>query len=98
VHAVIDASGAVSVHEREATVATLSQTGVKIRNWRALGAELQADWRRDEARGWPYAMVYREHLPAWGRPLDTQMVYVTAQMEPPPEFAEPRPEVEVKAD
>ncbi len=64
IHAVIDASGAVSVHEREATIATLAQAGVKIRNWWSVGAELQADWRRDEAKGWPYAMVFRDHLPS----------------------------------
>jgi hypothetical protein len=51
VHAVIDASGAVSVLEREATIATLAQAGVKVRNWWSVGAELEADWRRDEAAG-----------------------------------------------
>lgn len=55
VHAVIDVSGAVSVFEREATIATLTHAGVKVRNWWSVGAELQSDWRRDEARGWPYA-------------------------------------------
>ena len=64
VHAIIDASGAVSVLEREATIATLAPAGVKVRNWWSIGAELQADWRIDEAKGWPYAMVFREHLPS----------------------------------
>lgn len=32
VHAVIDASGAVSILEREATIATLAQAGVRVRN------------------------------------------------------------------
>lgn len=85
VHAVIDASGAVSTIEREATVATLAQAGVKIRNWWSVGAELQADWRRDEAAGWPYAIVFREHLPSWGNLLDTAMAYASGDMEPPPE-------------
>jgi nicotinamidase-related amidase len=85
VHGVIDASGAVSTHEREATIATLSQAGVRIRNWWSVGAELQADWRRDEANGWPYAMVFREHLPSWGHLLDTSMAYATNQMTPPPD-------------
>lgn len=85
VHGVIDASGAVSTHEREATIATLSQAGIKIRNWWSVGAELQADWRRDEAKGWPYAMVFREHLPSWGHLLDTSMAYATNQMSPPAE-------------
>lgn len=42
-HAIIDASGVVSVLEREATIATLVQVGVKVRNWWSIGAELQAD-------------------------------------------------------
>ncbi len=83
VHAVIDASGAVSVLEREATVATLAQAGVKVRNWWSVGAELQADWRIDEAKGWPYAMVFREHMPSWGHLLDTATAYGTGQMTPP---------------
>lgn len=86
VHAVIDASGAVSALERQATVATLAQAGVKVRNWWSVGAELIADWRRDEAAGWPYAMVFREHLPAWGHLLDTDMAYGSGKMVPPPEF------------
>lgn len=85
VHGVIDAAGAVSVHEREATVATLAQAGVKIRNWWGVGAELQADWRRDEEKGWPYAVVFREHLPSWGHLLDTSMAYAKGEMVPPGE-------------
>lgn len=83
VHAVIDASGAVSALEREATIATLAQAGVKIRNWWSVGAELQADWRIDEAKGWPYAMVFRDHLPSWGYLLDTSTAYATGKMVPP---------------
>src|SRR5664280_3487007 len=75
VYAVIDASGAVSVLEHEATIATLAQAGVKVRNWWSVGAELQADWRIDEAKGWPYAMIFREHLPSWGHLLDTATAY-----------------------
>ena len=71
VHAVINASGAVSVLEREATTSALAQAGVKVRNWCSAGAELQADWGIDEAKGWPCAMVFREHLPSWGHLLDT---------------------------
>lgn len=80
VYGVIDASGAVSVLEREATIAALSQAGIKVRNWWSVGAELQADWRRDEAKGWPYAMVFREHLPSWGYLLDTSIAYDTGKM------------------
>ena len=65
VHGVIDASGAVSKEEREATVSVLSQAGVKVRNWWSVAAELQADWRSDEDKGWPMAMIFREHLPSW---------------------------------
>jgi nicotinamidase-related amidase len=85
VHAVIDASGAVSILEREATIATLAQAGVKVRNWWSIWAELQADWRIDEAKGWPYAMIFREHLPSWGHLLDTSTAYVTGKMVPPEE-------------
>lgn len=85
VHAVVDASGAVSAFERQATVARLTQAGVKVRNWWSVGAELIADWRRDEAAGWPYAMVFREHLPAWGHLLDTDMAYGSGKMVPPSE-------------
>jgi nicotinamidase-related amidase len=83
IHAVIDASGAVSILEREATIATLDQAGVKVRNWWSVGAELQADWLIDEAKGWPYAMVFREHLPNWGHLLDTSMAYAKGEMVPP---------------
>lgn len=58
VHAVIYASGPVSILEREATIATLAQAGVKVRNWWSVGAELQADWRIDEVKGWSYIKVF----------------------------------------
>lgn len=79
----MDASGAVSVLEREATIATLTHEGVKVLNWWSIGAELQADWRIDEAKGWPYAMVFREHLPGWGHLPDTATAYDTGKMVPP---------------
>ena len=43
---------AVSVLEREATITTLAQSGMKVRNWWSVRAELQADWRIDEAKHW----------------------------------------------
>lgn len=65
-------------------MATLAQAGVKVRTWFSVAAELIADWRRDEAEGWPLAAgAVREHLPAWGYLLDTNMAYVTGQMEAP---------------
>lgn len=85
VHGVIDASGAVSKIERESTISVLSQAGVKVRNWWSVAAELQADWRRDEAKGWPMAMIFREHLPSWGYLLDTSSAYDNGEMVPPPE-------------
>jgi hypothetical protein len=78
-------SGAVSKHEREATISVLSQAGVKVRNWWSVAAELQADWHRDEAKGWPMAMIFREHLSSWGYLLDTSSVYDSGEMVPPPE-------------
>jgi nicotinamidase-related amidase len=85
VHGVIDASGAVSEHERAATISILGQAGVKVRNWWSVAAELQADWRRDEDKGWPMAMIFREHLPSWGYLLDTSTAYSKNEMVPPPE-------------
>jgi nicotinamidase-related amidase len=89
VHAVIDASGAESPGQivRDATVATLAQAGVKVRTWFSVAAELIADWRRDEALGWPLAGgPVREHVPAWGYLLDTDMAHLTGQMNPPDWF------------
>lgn len=84
VHGVIDASGAVSKHEKDAAISVLTQAGVKVRNWWSVAAELQADWRRDEAKGWPMAMIFREHLPSWGYLLDTSSAYGSGEMVPPP--------------
>jgi hypothetical protein len=71
---VIDASGSESLIAREAAVATLSSRGVQIRTWFSVAAELVADWRRDEAAGWPLAAgPVREHEVAWVHLLDTSM-------------------------
>ncbi len=91
VHAVIDASGAEAPGQlvREATVATLAQAGVRVRTWFGLAAELIADWRRDEAAGWPLAAgAVHDHLPSWGYLLDTSMAYATAGMQAPEWFVE----------
>lgn len=66
VHGVIDASGSVSETEREATIATLAANRVTPRNWFSVMAELRADWRRDEAAGWPVASTLNETLPVYG--------------------------------
>lgn len=81
VHGVIDASGSESALAREAAVATMAAGRVKIRTWFSVAAELIADWRRDEARGWPLAAgVVHDHLPAWGYLLDTAINYATGRM------------------
>lgn len=91
VHGVIDASGSESQIARQASIATLAQAGVKVRTWFSVAAELVADWRRDEANGWPLAAgAVREHNPSWGHLLDIGMAHATGGMEPPPEFA-PQP-------
>lgn len=90
VHGVIDASGSESVLAREAAIATLMQAGVKVRTWFGLVAEIVADWRRDEEKGWPLAAgAVHDHLPAWGYLLDTSMDYATGKMVPPKSFTEP---------
>ena len=71
--------------EREVTISRLQQAGVKVRNWWSVAAEIQADWRRDEAKGWPMAMIFREHLPSWGFLLDTSNAFSKGEMKPPPE-------------
>jgi nicotinamidase-related amidase len=89
VYAAIDASGSESQIAREAAVATLSSRGIQIRTWFSLAAELIADWRRDEAKGWPLgAGPVREHEVAWGHLLDTSVDYATGRMTPPAGFVE----------
>jgi nicotinamidase-related amidase len=89
VYAAIDASGSESELARQAAVATLSTRGVQIRTWFSLAAELIADWRRDEARGWPLAAgAVREHEVAWGHLLDIEMDYGSGRMMPPEGFVE----------
>ena len=100
VYAAIDASGSESQIAREAAIATLSTRGIHIRTWFSLAAELIADWRRDEAKGWPLATgPVREHEIAWGHLLDIATDYAMGRMTPPDGFVEgdesatPRPEL-----
>jgi nicotinamidase-related amidase len=89
VYGVIDASGSESQIARQAAIATLSTNGVQVRTWFSVAAELVADWRRDEAAGWPLAVdVVREHEIAWGHLLDTAMDYANGRMTPPDGFVE----------
>jgi hypothetical protein len=87
VRVAIDASGSESPIAREAAVATLSTRGVQIRTWSSLAAELLADWRRDEAKGWPLAAgPVREHGVAWGHLFDISNDYAAGKMTPPDGF------------
>ncbi len=89
VHGVIDASGSESQIAREVAIATLSTNGVKVRSWFSVVAELIADWRRDEAAGWPLGGgAVREHEVAWGHLLDTNLDYLMGRMTPPEGFVE----------
>ena len=89
VHAVIDASGSESpgLVVQASVTADLARAGARPRTWFSVVAELNADWRRDEAAGWPLAStVVREHLPRWGYLLDTNMDYAMNRMAPPEWF------------
>lgn len=97
VHGVIDASGSESMIARDAAIATLMQAGVKVRTWFGLVAELVADWRRDEAKGWPLASgAVHDHLPAWGYLLNTNMDYAMGKMVPPVTAKKSSPNDEVR--
>lgn len=89
VYGVIDASGSESLIAREAAIATLSTRGVQIRTWFSVAAELIADWRRDEAAGWPLSVgPIREREVGWGNLFDTSMAYANGRMTPPEGFVE----------
>jgi hypothetical protein len=78
VHGVIDAGGSESPGEivRQSVIADLARARARPRAWFSVVAELLADWRRDEARGWPIAAgAVHDHLPSWGYLLDTNADY-----------------------
>lgn len=81
VHGVIDASGSVSETEREVTIATLAANRVIPRNWFSVMAEWRADWRRDEAAGWPVASGLTETLPVYGWLMTQSMAPTTPPAE-----------------
>ncbi len=64
VYPVVDASGAWSDYEADAAMARVSGAGAELQTVFALGAELQADWRRDTAT----AMLtpFTDNLPEYG--------------------------------
>ncbi len=81
VHGVIDASGSVSETEREVTIATLAANRIMPRNWFSVMAEWRADWRRDEAAGWPVASGLTETLPVYGWLMTQSMAPTTPPAE-----------------
>ena len=64
VYPVVDASGAWSEYEAEAAMARMAGAGAELQSVFALGAELQADWKRDTAT----AMLdpFIQNLPEYG--------------------------------
>ena len=89
VHSVIDASGSEPpgsiVHQ--AVIADVARAGGRPRTWFSVVAELEADWRRDEAQGWPLAAgAVHDHVPGWGYLLDTSMDYAYGRMSAPDWF------------
>ena len=89
VHGVIDASGSESPGRivQASVTADLARAGARPRTWFSVVAELNADWRRDEAAGWPLAAgAVHDHLPSWGYLLDTNTDHATGRMTPPDWF------------
>jgi nicotinamidase-related amidase len=64
VYAVIDASGTWNKLVQEIAVARMAQAGVKPITWVAVGAELQADWRKPT--GGALSQIMGQHLPFYG--------------------------------
>lgn len=64
VYAVIDASGTWNKLVQEVAVARMVQAGVKPITWVAVGAEIQADWRKPT--GQQLGQIMGEHLPFYG--------------------------------
>ncbi|GEM48421.1 isochorismatase family protein [Deinococcus cellulosilyticus] len=68
VYPVVDASGAWSRYEAEVAMQRMTRAGAELHSVFALGAELQADWKKPSAT----AMLapFRENLPEYGLVLD----------------------------
>ncbi|NSZ61460.1 isochorismatase family protein (plasmid) [Agrobacterium tumefaciens] len=64
VYAVIDASGTWNKLVQEVAIARMVQAGVQPITWVAVGAEIQADWRKPT--GEQLAQVMGENLPFYG--------------------------------
>jgi len=84
-HAVIEASGAVSILERKSYNCYSCSVWYHVRNWWSIGAELRADWRRDEAIRRPFAIVFRDPPAGWCHLLNTATAYGNGEMVLPSE-------------
>ena len=74
VRLVMDASGNDSAIVLQASIANLTQHGVKVMGWIAVATELQNDWaRKDMADG--LLDIYRQHNPSWAFLVDIQQAY-----------------------
>lgn len=71
VYAVIDASGTWNKLVQEVAVARMAQAGIVPITWVAVGAELQADWRKPT--GQDLAGVMGTHLPFYGNLIGSFM-------------------------
>jgi nicotinamidase-related amidase len=64
VYAVIDSSGTWTKLVQEVSIARMVQAGVTPMTWVAVGAELQADWRKPTGEG--LGQIMGEHLHFYG--------------------------------
>ena len=68
---VMDASGNASPMVMHASIANLTQHGVKVTNWLSVACELLQDWA-DQDKAAELLAIYREHLPQWSMLQITQ--------------------------
>jgi len=64
VYAVIDASGTWNKLVQEVSISRMVQAGINPITWVAVGAELQADWRKDTGEG--LGQIMGDHLNFYG--------------------------------
>ncbi|MBM0745205.1 isochorismatase family protein (plasmid) [Phormidium sp. CLA17] len=81
VRLVMDASGNYSEMVLHASIANLTQAGVKVSNWLSVACELQQDWAIERtAKG--LLEIYQQHLPQWGMLEITQNTWKSMQNQP----------------
>jgi nicotinamidase-related amidase len=71
VYAVIDSSGTWNQLVQEVAITRMVQAGVKPMTWVAVGAELQADWRKSTGGG--LGQIMAEHLNFYGNLIGSFM-------------------------